>query len=194
MSLSIEILGQKVTLAQAKELYEELQKLFEHEPTDVTQEATYGQLLAEKTALDAAYLEKLEKLRFDCQHTDYDVMYYSWRIGTMVPTRICKFCGKVIGEPSPEELTKFFQDERAANKKLWAKNYPGVPFPELTHPLDLDHNTTPQTFVPFEQVKQQTPQTVVSYGVCAPSTWCGDGFTNVTTYCFPSSGTTNGKS
>jgi hypothetical protein len=54
--------------------------------------------------------KELDLLREECSHDDYEVGYYSWRIGSLSIKRICKYCGEVLGEPTKEEQEQFLNE------------------------------------------------------------------------------------
>jgi DNA-binding ferritin-like protein (Dps family) len=103
----------------------------------------YTRLLAEKAEFDAQYTARMEALQNSCQHAEYEIMYYSWRIGSMEPMRFCKACGHKMGGPSDEEVVKFKKDELEETRKTWAKNYPNMLFPkEIEQQYDFYLKTT----------------------------------------------------
>lgn len=54
--------------------------------------------------------KELDLLRKECTHDDYEVSYYSHRPGSMDIKKICKYCGKILGEPTKEETEKFLNE------------------------------------------------------------------------------------
>jgi hypothetical protein len=40
--------------------------------------------------------EKLQKIRKTCAHKKWHVGWYSWRIGSMTPQRICNRCDAIV--------------------------------------------------------------------------------------------------
>ena len=89
----------------------------------------YGVLLGQKIEFDTVYEKETEAIRAKCSHSQYEIMYFSWRVGCMEPKQFCKDCGAMLGDPTPEELHEFNRKELEASKALWAKNYPGIEYP-----------------------------------------------------------------
>lgn len=56
--------------------------------------------------------EKVRLIQAACPHIMYEVAMYSWRVGTMNPSRICVDCKAVIPGITDEET-----------KKAWAEFY-----------------------------------------------------------------------
>jgi len=40
--------------------------------------------------------EELELLRLICPHREVEVVNYEHKVGQILPTKVCKFCGKAI--------------------------------------------------------------------------------------------------
>ena len=61
-------------------------------------------------------IEKLQKeietLQKICIHEEYYIGIYSWRIGVYERKQICKTCGKVLGDPTYEELINIEEDNK----------------------------------------------------------------------------------
>lgn len=55
---------------------------------------------------------KIKEIQEKCSHPSYEVMFYSWRVGAMTPSRICKECQARISDADEEE-----------SKKLWSEFY-----------------------------------------------------------------------
>lgn len=47
--------------------------------------------------------EKIKELQAKCDHKDFKVGFFSWRPGSMVPSRICTSCSFRIGDATEEE-------------------------------------------------------------------------------------------
>lgn len=50
---------------------------------------------------------EIRELQERCKHEEYNIDYYSWRIGSMSIAKLCKFCYKNLGQPTTEELNNF---------------------------------------------------------------------------------------
>ena len=50
---------------------------------------------------------ELVQIRKKCKHTDYEVGYFSWRVGLVQILKICSNCKETMGEPTEKELKKF---------------------------------------------------------------------------------------
>lgn len=88
---------------------------------------------------------EINNIRLNCPHEHYVIAYYSWRIGTLEPRRICKACDFVLNEmPTYEELEKFAVDETAQRRESWARRHPDTPFPEALV-VKAVHGTHPET-------------------------------------------------
>jgi len=51
--------------------------------------------------------ERLEEIRQICKHENTSVCNYEWRIGSVIPAKVCDYCGKVIYN---KEHDSFFID------------------------------------------------------------------------------------
>lgn len=60
--------------------------------------------------------EKIKELQAQCQHTSWEVAFYSWRPGAHQPSRICTSCRFRISDATETE-----------SKRLWAAFYNGEP-------------------------------------------------------------------
>ena len=51
--------------------------------------------------------DQLQYLRDSCNHVDYEVCNYQWRIGMITEARVCIYCGQVLSRPFniDEDLT-----------------------------------------------------------------------------------------
>lgn len=83
----------------------------------------YEKLFAEraKTVQDyqlqiAHAQDKIRELQAKCPHTNWEVMFYSYRPGAHQPSRICTNCRFRISDATEAE-----------SKKLWAAFYSGEP-------------------------------------------------------------------
>jgi hypothetical protein len=55
---------------------------------------------------------ELEELRKSCTHQNYNVGYYSWRVGAMEVARICTDCDACLPGITPEEIEAFEATEQ----------------------------------------------------------------------------------
>lgn len=60
--------------------------------------------------------EVIAALRKECKHPCYSVEWWSFRVGTMHPARICTDCDHNLGQPGEHE-TKVFLDLDEARRK-----------------------------------------------------------------------------
>jgi hypothetical protein len=61
--------------------------------------------------------KKIKELQDNCKHEEFIVGFWSWRPGTMIPSRICKACHHRISDATPEEsyaLRKEHSDKQNA--------------------------------------------------------------------------------
>jgi hypothetical protein len=93
-------------------------------------QSKYHALVSEHTVFMERYQREISELQKACTHEKYQVGWYSYRIGANSLMQICECCGHIIGPPTREEVLDFTQQEKAAMKKTWAENYPGIPFPK----------------------------------------------------------------
>lgn len=70
----------------------------------------YEKLFAEKPKTVADYQlqitraqDKIKELQATCDHRNSKVAYFSWRPGSMVPSRVCTSCSFRIGDATEEE-------------------------------------------------------------------------------------------
>ena len=63
--------------------------------------------VAEIYALKIKLDEEIAQLQSECQHPEYEVGWYSWRIGCMELKRICCHCRKILGDPSDKERFEY---------------------------------------------------------------------------------------
>jgi hypothetical protein len=89
----------------------------------------HDRLAAEQMEFRTRHEKQVAEMQSKCDHPEYQIMYYSWRIGCMEPMRFCSFCGKMLDKPSREEFVQFKEKELEDTKATWAKNYPGLEFP-----------------------------------------------------------------
>lgn len=59
--------------------------------------------------------DELEDIRKKCDHPEYEVHWYSWRIGAMNPSRICTECEKPIPGITDEESGKLEETSGLGN-------------------------------------------------------------------------------
>jgi len=66
---------------------------------------------------------ELEQIRKACDHIGYHVGWYSWRLGSMEPRRICDVCHADIAEPSQLEINQFMAQEKLQRRKFLVDTY-----------------------------------------------------------------------
>ena len=67
--------------------------------------------------------DELEAIRQMCPHSQHEIGWYSWRIGSMAPAKICTACRCNLGSPSQVEINKFMEDEKAGQYKFLVETY-----------------------------------------------------------------------
>jgi len=69
---------------------------------------------------------ELNAIRSTCPHSNgHHIMYYSWRVGAMYPSRICNTCDAPLNGITDEERDKFLKEEAEKNKKYRLEH--GIP-------------------------------------------------------------------
>lgn len=71
----------------------------------------------------AAANAELDALRKDCNHSTYEVEWYSWRVGCMEPAKICSDCNASIGSPNQVEINTLMLGEKANRTKFLIETY-----------------------------------------------------------------------
>jgi len=56
--------------------------------------------------------EQIKKLQEKCTHKEYEVLMYSYRVGALQPSHVCKFCNVCLGEATPEESELLWKEWR----------------------------------------------------------------------------------
>ena len=57
------------------------------------------------------FKKKEEKPKNDCKHTDFKVVFYSFRPGSRHAARLCKECGEYLSGASQEEAQKLWIEQ-----------------------------------------------------------------------------------
>lgn len=78
----------------------------------------YEKMFAERSKTVGDYLlqiaraqDKIRELQALCKHTDFKVVFYSYRPGSMVPSRVCDSCHFRISDATEEEA-RLLQESR----------------------------------------------------------------------------------
>jgi hypothetical protein len=61
-------------------------------------------------------MEQIKVLQEVCPHLEYKVAMYSYRIGAMAPTRMCKICLQVLPKITEEEYKECWDNWYAYQK------------------------------------------------------------------------------
>lgn len=71
----------------------------------------------------AAANAELETIRKGCAHPAYEVGWWSWRLGSTEPARICLSCRTNVSRPSQAEINDFMAAEKARQAKFLRDTY-----------------------------------------------------------------------
>lgn len=66
---------------------------------------------------------ELKAIRQACPHSQHEMGWYSWRIGSMGPARLCVACLGNVGPPSQDEINQFMKDQKAMQHKFLVETY-----------------------------------------------------------------------
>ena len=54
--------------------------------------------------------QKIKELQDKCKHESFTVMFYSWRVGSYHPQRVCDSCNAVVPGITEEEQAKQWKE------------------------------------------------------------------------------------
>lgn len=61
--------------------------------------------------------QEIQNIKESCSHDEYFIGYWSWRVGSMQPARICSICNDCIQLLSPDSK-EYSEFKRLESKKI----------------------------------------------------------------------------